>query len=111
MSLLTLSNQTKNDISKLLETIKEISDQTKWWVLNTTIEAIKVAKYEGDFAIITHKVRKQDINKISLEIEAIKTLTSITDNSLSISKKVEKINKHLKENSDKLNKLLLSFHV
>jgi len=182
-TLSTLSNQAK-DISEVLGTIKEISDQTELLALNAAIEAARAGEHGRGFAVVADEVRKlaekthksldatnatiaiilqsidhatnqieknsQDINKISLEIEAIKeelgnlvtendksvvlgknasksviemsvysrqlmenaeTLTSIADNSLSVSERVEKISKHLKENSDKLNKLLSSFHV
>ena len=112
-TLINLSDQAK-DISEVLGTIKEISDQTELLALNAAIEAARAGEHGRGFAVVADEVRKlaekthksldstnatiavilqsieqassqidkntQDINKISDEIEYIKSeLISLVD--------------------------------
>jgi len=181
--LLTLSEQTK-DISNVLGSIKEISDQTELLALNAAIEAARAGEAGRGFAVVADEVRKlaektqksldatnatiniilqsisqassqieinrEDINSISNKIETIQeelsnlvaenetsvtlgknasksvtemslysqqllknasTLMSVSNTNLEVAREIDEITADLKSDSNKLDKVLNSFHV
>jgi len=172
------------DVSDVLGTIKEISDQTELLALNAAVEAARAGEEGRGFAVVADEVRKlaektqksldatnatiniilqsievaslkidknsKDLNNIYKEIESIKlelnelveenqksvvlgknasksviqmslfshqlidnahTLTNISNSSLEVANQIDEISKNLKDDSNKLNKVLESFHV
>jgi len=95
-TLRNLSNQAK-DISDVLGTIKEISDQTELLALNAAIEAARAGEAGRGFAVVADEVRKlaektqKSLDATNATIAII--LQSIENASIQIDKNSEDINR------------------
>ena len=95
-TLVNLSSQAK-DISTVLGTIKEISDQTELLALNAAIEAARAGEHGRGFAVVADEVRKlaektqKSLDATNATISII--LQSIEQASLQIDKNTTDINK------------------
>ena len=95
-TLLSLSEQAK-DISDVLGTIKEISDQTELLALNAAIEAARAGEHGRGFAVVADEVRKlaekthKSLDATNATIAII--LQSIEQASTQIDKNANDINK------------------
>ena len=95
-TLINLSEQAK-DISDVLGTIKEISDQTELLALNAAIEAARAGEHGRGFAVVADEVRKlaektqKSLDATNATITII--LQSIEQASLQIDKNTKDIHK------------------
>jgi methyl-accepting chemotaxis protein len=95
-TLVNLSSQAQ-DISDVLRTIKEISDQTELLALNAAIEAARAGEHGRGFAVVADEVRKlaektqKSLDATNATISII--LQSIKQASLQIDKNTADINK------------------
>ena len=102
-TLVNLSDQAK-DISNVLGTIKEISDQTELLALNAAIEAARAGEHGRGFAVVADEVRKlaektqKSLDATNATIASI--LHSIEQASMQIDKNTSDINKISNEIED-----------
>jgi methyl-accepting chemotaxis protein len=102
-TLVNLSDQAK-DISNVLGTIKEISDQTELLALNAAIEAARAGEHGRGFAVVADEVRKlaektqKSLDATNATIAII--LHSIEQASMQIDKNTSDINKISNEIED-----------
>jgi len=96
-TLKNLSNQAK-DISDVLGTIKEISDQTELLALNAAIEAARAGEAGRGFAVVADEVRKL-AEKTQKSLDATNATIAI------ILQSIENASIQIDKNSDDINKI------
>lgn len=98
-----LQNEAKN-ITKILTTIKEITDQTNLLSLNASIEAAKAGEYGKSFAVVANEIKKlADNSKLAaIEIDnlIVKILHKIEKVSEAVQYSNESVSTSLKTSSD-----------
>lgn len=103
-------SEKSNEISSMLDIIKNIAKQTKLLSFNASIEASRAGEYGKGFSIVAQEINKLALNSNDSAEEISRTILSMKNSIIESKKAMEKCTKKVDEGTEVSNKTLEVFN-